>query len=103
MPFLELNSVQLDTLKGVKNIGMGHVATALSQMIGQRVNLAVPNVTNKEINQVLKPLGDAEKMTVGITLQIFGDARGSIMLLFSQERAHSRPVACLVTRKKGWL
>ena len=103
MHFLELNSVQLDTLKGVNNIGMGHVATALSQMIGKHVNLTVPNVTNTEINQVLELLGDAEKMTVGITLQIFGDARGSIMLLFSQECAHSCPVACLVTKKKGWL
>ncbi len=39
MPFRELNSVQLDTLKEINNIGMGHAATALSQMIGQRRRL----------------------------------------------------------------
>ena len=37
MPFRELNNVQLDTLKELSNIGMGHAATALSQMIGQTV------------------------------------------------------------------
>jgi chemotaxis protein CheC len=87
MSFRELNSVQLDTLKEVSNIGMGHAATALSQMIGQRVNLTVPNVTITEISQVPEHLGGAEKMMVGITLQILGDARGSIMLLFPQESA----------------
>lgn len=88
MPFRELNNVQLDALKEISNIGMGHAATALSQMIGQQVNLRVPHVTITEISQVPEHLGGAEKMMVGITLQILGDARGSIMLLFPQESAH---------------
>jgi chemotaxis protein CheC len=88
MPFRELNSVQLDTLKEVSNIGMGHAATALSQMIGQRVNLTVPNVTITEISQVPEHLGGRRIIKKGITLQILGDARGSIMLLFPQESAH---------------
>ena len=88
MPFRELNNVQLDMLKEISNIGMGHAATALSQMIGQTVRLRVPHVTITEISQVPDHLGGAEKLMVGITLQILGDARGSIMLLFPQESAH---------------
>lgn len=88
MPFRHLNDVQLDALKEVSNIGMGHAATALSQMIGQTVRLRVPHVTVTEISQVPEHLGGAEKLMVGITLQILGDARGSIMLLFPQESAH---------------
>ena len=88
MPFRELNNVQLDTLKEISNIGMGHAATALSQMIGQTVYLRVPQVTITEISQVPDHLGGAEKMMVGITLQILGDARGSIMLLFPRDSAH---------------
>jgi chemotaxis protein CheC len=88
MPFRELNNVQLDTLKELSNIGMGHAATALSQMIGQPVHLRVPRVTIIEINQVPDHLGGAEKLMVGITLQILGDARGNIMLLFPEESAH---------------
>lgn len=88
MPFREVNNVQMDILKEISNIGMGHAATALSQMIGHPVQLRVPRITVTEISQVPDYLGGAEKMTVGITLQILGDARGSIMLLFPQESAH---------------
>jgi chemotaxis protein CheC len=101
MPFRELNSIQLDTLKEISNIGMGHAATALSQMIGQRVNLTVPNVTIIEISKVPEHLGGAEKMMVGITLQILGDARGSIMLLFPQESAHRLLCSLLGHQEKG--
>jgi len=88
MPFRELNNVQLDALKEISNIGMGHAATALSQMIGQTIRLRVPHVTITEISKVPDHLGGAERMMVGITLQVLGDARGSIMLLFPQESAH---------------
>jgi len=87
MPFRELNNVQLDALKEISNIGMGHAATALSQMIGQTVHLRVPHVTITAISQVPEHLGGAEKLMVGITLQILGDARGSVMLLFPQDSA----------------
>ncbi len=88
MPFRELNNIQLDALKEISNIGMGHAATALSQMVGQQISLKVPDVTITEISKVPEYLGGPEKMMVGITLQILGDARGSIMLLFPQESAH---------------
>jgi chemotaxis protein CheC len=101
MPFRELNSVQLDTLKEVSNIGMGHAATALSQMIGQTVYLKVPHVTITEISQVPDHLGGAEKLMVGITLQILGDARGSVMLLFPQESAHLLLCSLLGRQEKG--
>ena len=95
MPFRDLTDIQLDALKEVSNIGMGHAATALSQMTGQRINLRVPRVSVTEISAVPDCLGGAEVLMVGITLQILGDARGSIMLLFPQESAH-RLVCCLL-------
>jgi chemotaxis protein CheC len=78
----------MDILMETSNIGMGHAATALSQMIGHPVKLRVPHVTITKISQVPEYLGGAEKMMVGITLQVLGDARGSILLLFPQESAH---------------
>jgi len=102
MPFCDLNEVQLDTLKEISNIGMGHAATALSQMIGQRITLRVPRVSVTEIKEVPDRLGGAEALMVGITLQILGDARGSIMLLFPQESAH-RLLCCLLNREERGL
>jgi chemotaxis protein CheC len=102
MPFRDLTDVQLDALKEVSNIGMGHAATALSQMIGQKITLRVPRVSVTEINAVPDHLGGAETLMVGITLQILGDARGSIMLLFPQESAH-RLLCCLLNREERGL
>ena len=99
MPFLKLNNVQMDIPKETSNIGMGHAATALSQMIGHPVKLRVPHVTITKISQVPEYLGGAEKMMVGITLQVLGDARGSIMLLFPQESAHR--LLCNLTGDQG--
>ncbi len=93
--------MQLDALKEVSNIGMGHAATALSQMIGQNVRLRVPHVTIIEISQVPDCLGGAERLMVGITLQILGDARGSILLLFPQESAHHLLCSLLGRQGKG--
>jgi chemotaxis protein CheC len=88
MPFRELTHAQLDIFKEISNIGMGHAATALSQMLGHPIHIKVPNVTVAEISHVPELLGGAEKMTVGITLQILGGARGSILLLLPEESAH---------------
>ncbi|MGK2907169.1 MAG: chemotaxis protein CheC [Desulfuromonadales bacterium] len=100
MPFRDLNNSQLDVLKEISNIGMGHAATALSQMIGQTVHLRVPHVTITEISEVPEHLGGAEKLMVGITLQILGDARGSIMLLFSKESAYRLLCSLLIQQGK---
>jgi len=102
MPFRDLTDIQLDALKEVSNIGMGHAATALSQMIGQRVSLRVPRVSVTEISAVPERLGGAETLMVGVTVQILGDARGSIMLLFPQESAH-RLLGCLLRREERTL
>ncbi|MHB8709871.1 MAG: chemotaxis protein CheC [Desulfuromonadales bacterium] len=102
MPFRDLNDVQLDALKEISSIGMGHAATALSQMIGQRINLRVPRVSVTEISAVPDYLGGAETLMVGVTLQILGDARGSIMLLFPQESAHHL-LRCLLQREERTL
>lgn len=101
MPYDTLTDVQLDALKEISNIGMGHAATALSQMVGQQIDLRVPQVTVTEIQHVPELLGGAETMMVGITLQILGDARGNVMLLFPQESAHRLVCSLLQRDLKG--
>lgn len=85
MNYSTLNERQLDALQELSNIGMGHAATALSQLIGDSVLIRVPRVTVTDLSQVPELLGGAEKVVSGITLQILGDARGTILLIFPQE------------------
>lgn len=87
MSFDHLTDTQRDAFREVSNIGMGHAATALSRMIGKRVELHVPRVMVVPIAEVPDCLGGAETLMAGIFLRILGDARGSIMLLFPESSA----------------
>ena len=83
----QLHDVHLDALQEICNIGMGHAATALSQMIGQTVNLNVPKVTLASLDQVPDIMGGAEQVVVGIYMRIYGNLRGNILLIFPRESA----------------
>lgn len=85
MTYKQLTEEHLDALREISNIGMGHAATALSQMVGQTIHLHVPEVTLTDIADVPDLLGGAEKEVVGVRLQIRGDARGNILLVFPIE------------------
>jgi chemotaxis protein CheC len=98
--FSRLSEGQLDALKEISNIGMGHAATALSQLIGETVYLRVPRVTVTDIAQVPELMGGAEREVVGITLRILGDARGNILLVFPYESARQL-LACLLHQSES--
>jgi len=87
MRIANLNEAQIDALREVSNIGMGHAATALSQLLGKTVHLQVPQVLITDISKVPELLGGAEKMVVGIYLQVLGSARGNILMIFPRENA----------------
>lgn len=87
MTFKHLTEVHLDALREISNVGMGHAATALSQLVGETIYLHVPQVTLTDIAEVPDLLGGPEQVVVGITLQVRGDARGNIMLVFPLDSA----------------
>lgn len=49
-----LNDFQIDALKEIGNIGSGNAATALSQMINKKVDMAVPQLDILEFNDMIK-------------------------------------------------
>lgn len=100
MTFSRLNERQLDALKEISNIGMGHAATALSQLVGETIFLRVPRVTVTDIAQVPDLMGGAERVVIGITLRILGDARGNILLVFPKESAQQL-LACLLRQNEA--
>ena len=47
-----LKATQLDALREVANIGAGHAATALSQMIGETIMISVPTINVSRLEEV---------------------------------------------------
>ncbi|PLY00824.1 MAG: CheY-P-specific phosphatase CheC [Desulfuromonas sp.] len=81
------NDSQLDALREIGNIGMGHAATALSQMLGETLYIKVPKVTVTDVAQIPELLGGPEKLVAGVVLQVLGDARGLVLMVFPEESA----------------
>lgn len=83
----ELTPAQLDALKEVGNIGAGHGATALSQLLRKKIYITVPNAVIIPLADVPRLVGDPNTLVAGLTISILGDATGKILLLFPRDSA----------------
>lgn len=81
---VELSEIEIDALKEICNIGMGHAATALNQMIGRSVNLDVPEAGLVAYDDIPDLLGGPDAIVAGIYLKIWGDINGNMLLVFSK-------------------
>lgn len=82
-----MSSQYFDVLKELGNIGAGNATTALAQMIGTKVDMAVPQVRLLDFKDVGDMMGGAEQIMAGIYLKVEGDIDGSIMFLLEQHSA----------------
>lgn len=82
-----LDEAKIDVLREVCNVGAGHAATALSQLIGRRVDLEVPKVRLEDIGRVSAIAGGPDSLVAGLFFQILGEARGHIFMIFPEESA----------------
>ncbi len=87
MVFSRLTEQQLDALREIGNVGMGHAATALSQLTGKTIHLEVPRVVVTDTAGMPECLGDEERTVVGIYLRMLGTAQGNILMVFPRENA----------------
>jgi len=95
---LELNEVHIDALVEISNIGMGHAATALNQMLGKRISLSIPEVCLAGLDQVPHILGRLDEQAAGVSLGVGGEIKGTILLLFPDLSARS---LCMILTGSG--
>lgn len=97
----KFNDIQLDALREASNIGAGHAAIALSQMLGRKIMIAVPrsDVVPSEI--FLKNMAKgADEVVAGVYLETLGDLRGALIYIFNKGSA-LRLSDMLLFRKEG--
>lgn len=82
-----LNSMIIDVLKEIGNIGSGNAVTALSNMLAKRIDMMVPKVRILEFNDVAEILGGEEEIVVGIYLDLNADVKGNIMFILDLDSA----------------
>ncbi|MBP5194932.1 MAG: chemotaxis protein CheC [Lachnospiraceae bacterium] len=83
----DLSSQYFEVLKEIGNIGAGNATTALSTMLGGKVDMSVPKVRLMEFKDVGTTMGGEEQIVAGIYLVVQGDINGSIMFVQKKESA----------------
>ena len=84
----QINDMHLDVLKEIGNIGAAHAATALSQLLGRKIEMLVPNVNLVSFDEMFELAGGAEKIVAGIFLRIQGDLSGSMFFVLPVDSAN---------------
>ncbi|NLY91246.1 MAG: chemotaxis protein CheC [Firmicutes bacterium] len=82
-----LTPLQLDAIREVGNIGAGHAATVLSQLLNQKVSMSVPEVNILPLAEACDVVGGPEQPMVGVYLRVFGGAPSKILYLFPEDKA----------------
>jgi chemotaxis protein CheC len=84
---LKLNDLQKDALKEVGNIGAGHAATALSQLLNAKVNLSEPRIDIIKFRDLASRVGHEDRMVAALHMYIRGESPGQIVVLFDRDQA----------------
>ena len=83
----QVTSNYYDVLKELGNIGAGNAMTALSQMLGCKIDMGVPQVDLLDFSDVGTAIGGEEQIMVGVFLGVEGDITGSMLFLVEQKSA----------------
>lgn len=78
---LSAEAARLDALKEVANIGTGHAATALSELLRQPVHITVPAVAFYALDRLPMLYRETAQVWHGVALGVDGDVRGNLLLL----------------------
>ena len=82
-----LKAIQLDALREVANIGAGHAATALSQMVGQTIMISVPTINVARLEDVPPQVGEPDQPVAAVLMHMLGDLTGRTLLVFPRRTA----------------
>lgn len=75
--------MQLDVLKELINIGGGHAATSISQLIEKPVNMLVPVIEIMDYQELYAKIMAEDQIVYAVTSQIYGDAGGVFLFALS--------------------
>lgn len=76
----------LSRFQEISEAGARNAATALSQLIGRPVHLDVPWARPIPLEEVATMAGGARRVVCALSLRVFGEVRGNLLLVFSAEQ-----------------
>jgi chemotaxis protein CheC len=89
MASLVLSEMQIEAMKEVGNIGAGHAATALSEMLDHPVQIGTPTVEILRFADLASRVSRPDRVVSAVHFHVFGDAPAQIVVLFDESQARS--------------
>lgn len=80
-----LTELQMDAIREVCNIASGTAASTLSQILGKRIDMKVPEIQIVPIEQATAIMGDPASIVAGVYSKLLGDINGGLLLTFPRE------------------
>lgn len=78
-----MSNMEIDVLREIGSIGTGNAATALSEVLSQKVQMKMPEVQIMGYNEAIKALGGPESIVAGVLVAMSGEING--IMLFIQK------------------
>lgn len=79
------NDFQLSVLSEIGNVGAGNAATALSEILADRIGMSVPDLRVIDVTRMTTILGGPEVEVAGILVNMTGDVEGMMLFLLNRD------------------
>jgi chemotaxis protein CheC len=86
---VDVDSLRLDALKEISNIGSGNAVATLSRMCGLNIRMSVPVIKALEYDQIQDLIGGPENIISAALINIRGDLDGLMMFLMGVSSARA--------------
>lgn len=80
MDYRDLTILQKDSIKEFFNIGAGYAATSLSEFVGKKTDMTVPEINIISMDQLLL-MNEAEEEVISVHVRVIGDIGGSVIFM----------------------
>lgn len=71
----------MDVLREIGSIGTGNAATALSEVLSQKIKMTLPEVRIMGFNEAINQLGGPETIVSGVLVQMSGEINGLMLYI----------------------
>lgn len=76
----------MDMLREISSIASAHGSRALSEMLGKRINLVMPNLKTVQYGKI-KETGVLDKIVISVQARILNGISGNVILLYDEASA----------------
>ncbi|MFH8039150.1 MAG: chemotaxis protein CheC [Candidatus Aenigmatarchaeota archaeon] len=97
---LNLDELQLDTLKEICSMGAGYAITAISRMVKRKISMSVPHISIVPTEKLITTISTPQELVVGVYSKILGELSGGMLITFPRNSAFSL-VDILLNRTVG--